>query len=132
MAEKAEGQMSKPRVMIIDDCGMVLRNIKEMLSARYDVSIAVSGKLALTRLKDVRPQVILLDYDMPEMNGRETFDAIRKHEYGKDVPIIYLTGMDESETIVTLIRQHPAGYVLKPPKPEKLILTIENALRSDN
>lgn len=118
----------KPGILIIDDCGMVLRNIKSMLQDDFDVSIAVSGKMALVRLKDYTPDLILLDYEMPEMNGRETFEAIRALDSCKDVPIVYLTSMDDRATIMELMQQFPAGYLLKPPKPQKLIETINGIL----
>ena len=59
----------KYTVLLIDDSGLVLRSMKDILQNEYDVKIAISGKLALKMIPEVRPDVILLDYEMPEMNG---------------------------------------------------------------
>lgn len=118
----------KYTVLVIDDSGLVLRSMKDILQNDYDVKIAVSGKLALKMVPEIRPDVILLDYEMPVMNGAEVFDEIRKLPDGKDVPIIFLTSMDDRATIVELMQKKPAGYLLKPTKQAKLYSAISNAL----
>ena len=118
----------KYTVLVIDDSGLVLRSMKEVLQKEYDVKIAVSGKLALKMIPEFRPDVILLDYEMPEMNGAEVFDEIRNLPEGKEIPIIFLTSMDDKMTIVELMKKKPMGYLLKPAKQAKLFDAIKKAL----
>lgn len=121
----------KYTILVIDDSGLILRNIKDILQNDYDVKIAVSGKLALKMIPEFKPDVILLDYEMPEMNGSQTFDAIRKLPEGADIPIIYLTSVDDRSVIVELMRKKPTGYLLKPVKQAKLREAIMKALGMD-
>ena len=60
----------KKKILLVDDNATVLRSIKEILSANYDVSVAKSGKKALDQMRLDRPDLLLLDYEMPEMDGR--------------------------------------------------------------
>ena len=121
-------QDKKYTVLVIDDSGLVLRSIKELLQIQYDVKIAISGKLALKMIPEIKPDVILLDYEMPGMNGAEVFDEIRKLPEGENVPIIYLTSIDDKDTIVELMRKNPTGYLLKPTNYKKLQLSLCKAL----
>lgn len=119
---------NKYTVLIIDDSGLVLRSLKDILQSDFDVKIAISGKLGLKMVPEVRPDVILLDYEMPGMNGSEVFDEVRKLPEGKDVPIIFLSSMDDRTTIYELMQKKPAGYILKPARQTKLLAAINKAL----
>ena len=116
------------KVLIIDDSGMILRNIKMILEGSYTVCLAVSGKVGLTMLEKHKPDVILLDYEMPEMNGIETFAEIRKSPDGANVPIIFLSGVDDEETINNINKCNPAGFIMKPPGSAQLFEAIVKAL----
>lgn len=118
----------KRTVLVVDDSGLVLRSIKETLQNKYEVKIAVSGKLALRIIPEFKPDVILLDYEMPDMNGATTFDEIRKIPGAEETPIIFLTSMDDKDTIVELMCKKPSGYLLKPTNANKLQETISKAL----
>ena len=118
----------KYTALLIDDSGLVLRSMKDILQNEYDVKIAISGKLALKMIPEVRPDVILLDYEMPEMNGAEVFDEIRKLPAFVNVPIIFLTSMDDKATIVELMKRKPSGYLLKPTNQIRLYEAIHRAL----
>ena len=116
------------KVLVVDDAGIMLRSVKSMLEDRYSIKLAISGRLAMDMVREEKPDIILLDFDMPGMDGAETFDAIRGLEKGKDVPIVFLTGADDKNTIIKLMKKRPSGYVLKPPSREKLIEVIERTL----
>lgn len=117
----------KPNVMVVDDNGMMLRNIKSMLSDKYVLQLAKSGEQALTMIERKRPDLILLDYNMQGMDGLETFDRILKME-GDPIPVIFLTGVSEKEKIIPAIVKNPAGYILKPPAKDQLVKAIDAAL----
>lgn len=118
----------KHTVLVVDDSGLSLRTIKTALEDKYEVKIAVSGKLALKIIPDFRPEVILLDYVMPEMNGAETFDEIRKLPESNTTPVIFLTSIEDSSIIEEIMQRKPFGYILKPPNLVKLRETIDEAL----
>ena len=118
----------RSRVMVIDDDAGTLRSIKSILDGVYVVSVANSGKKALDLLAIEKPDVILLDYEMPMMNGPETMPKIRMKPGFKDTPIIFLTGVNDRSQIAAALALRPAGYLLKPVNQSKLLMTILDAL----
>ncbi len=72
--------------------------------------------------------VILLDYEMPGMDGKETFERILADKEMCNIPVIFLTGVAVKEHISAVLKLKPAGYLLKPADKEKLIATIESVV----
>lgn len=115
------------KVMFIDDALIMLRSMKLILGEFYEVECVSSGREALEKLNHkYRPDIIFLDFEMPEMNGSTTFDRIREIEGLESVPVVFLTGTDDKETIVKILIKKPNGYLLKPSTRDKLIQLIEN------
>lgn len=126
------GEDLQNKVMIIDDDAGTLRSIKSLLDGAYAVSVANSGKKALDMLPVEKPDVILLDYEMPMMNGPETLQKIRMKPGFKDTPVIFLTGVNDRSQISAALALRPAGYLLKPVNQSKLLMTILDALNGTN
>lgn len=120
----------KFKVLIVDDTAATLRNIKSILDAKYEVLLANSGKQALKFIPEKEPHVVLLDYKMPEMSGAEVFEAMKADETMRDIPVIFLTSVDDKKTIYSLLSLEPAGYLLKPVDQEKLFETLQKVLAS--
>lgn len=118
------------KVLIVDDTAATLRNIKSILDSKYEVLLANSGKQALKFIPEKEPHVVLLDYKMPEMSGAEVFEAMKADETMKDIPVIFLTSVDDKKTIYSLLSLEPAGYLLKPVDQEKLFGTLQKVLAS--
>ncbi len=112
-------------VLVVDDNAAALRSIKDMLQDNYEVSVANSGMKALTQMGKKRPDLILLDYEMPVCDGRQTLEMIRADEDFKDIPVIFLTGVSDRAHIEAVLDLKPAGYMLKPAVREKLLAAIE-------
>lgn len=117
------------RILIVDDSPLVLRNIKNILDERYQVFLATSGKQALKMIPKKEPDLILLDYEMPGMDGKATFEAILADEFAKDIPVVFLTSIADRKQIYAVLKSYPAGYILKPPDKEKLFSTIETVFK---
>ncbi len=115
---------SRGLVMIVDDNAAILRTIKEMIQSEYDVVVATSGMKALTAMGKNPPDLILLDYEMPVCDGKQTLEMIRADDEFKDIPVIFLTGVSDREHIEAVLDLKPAGYMLKPPIKEKLLAAI--------
>lgn len=115
----------KKKILIVDDSPLVLRNIKSLLESNYTVFMANSGEQALKFIPKREPDLILLDYEMPGMDGKETFEAIREDEFAKDIPVIFLTSVSEKNQIYQVLKYRPSGYILKPPVKEELLNRIE-------
>lgn len=92
------------------------------------MATAVSGKIALNFLKNRKTDLILLDYEMPVENGPEVLKKLRENEETKDIPVVFLTGINDREKIQKVLAMKPQGYLLKPIEYDKLIQTIHNVI----
>ena len=115
-------------ILVVDDNAMVLRNIKSILQNHYSVAVAPSGVHAFISIGKKTPDLILLDYEMPEMNGKEVLEKLQAEEEYADIPVIFLTSVDNKEIVLELLALKPAGYILKPADSGKLLERIENII----
>ena len=131
-ASEAQAADSRKLILIVDDNAMNLRTEKAMIPEKYRVNLANSGAKAMVSIGKDRPDLILLDYEMPGCDGKQTLEMIRADEEYKDIPVIFLTGVNQREQIQAVLELKPAGYLLKPPTLPKLMAAIEKALGSGN
>ena len=127
-AEERKESSGKKRILVVDDNGTTLRTMKAMLEDQYEVSIAVSGAQAMTSIGKKRPDLILLDYEMPVCDGKMTLEMIRADEDMRSIPVIFLTAIKDRANIEAVLKLNPAGYFLKPAVKDKLIAEIEKIL----
>ena len=118
----------KMHILVVDDNAMVLRNIKGILQNQYSVAVAPSGVHAFISIGKRTPDLILLDYEMPEMNGKEVLEKLQAEEEYADIPVIFLTSVDNKEIVLELLSLKPAGYILKPVDSMMLLERIENII----
>lgn len=118
----------RKQIMIVDDSAIMLRNFKSLLEIKYDVKIATSGELAIKMMKKEKPDLVLLDYQMPGLDGKELFEILQQTEELKDIPIVFLTGVADRHYIYDVLKLTPDDYILKPPDKSRLFKTIENVL----
>lgn len=128
--EGIQEKKDKKRVLVVDDNGTALRTMKAMLEERYDVALAISGAQAMTSIGKERPDLILLDYEMPVCDGKMTLEMIRADDEMKDIPVIFLTAVNDRANIEAVLKLKPAGYFLKPAVKERLIAEIDKVLGS--
>lgn len=116
----------KLRVLLIDDNANHLRGIKELISleASYNVVGATrNSTLGLSLIKKYRPDIVLMDVNMPEKDGLQTIQAINKS--GISTNVVILSGYDDSDLIYRAMKLGAKGYVLKTMASSKLIDAIE-------
>jgi CheY-like chemotaxis protein len=113
------------RVLAVDDDDMNLMRIKKILRTEYDVFFASSGVEALDTMKREQMDLVLLDIEMPRMNGFETFERMK--EFAPDTPVIFLTASGQEDD-VSAIRLGAVNYLKKPFPPQELILRISQVL----
>ena len=100
----------------------------EELREKYNVATAVSGKIALNFLEKRKTDLILLDYVMPDEDGPAVLKKLRENDATKDIPVVFLTGINDRSKIEKVLDMKPQGYLLKPIKPEKLFRTIRQII----
>ncbi len=119
-----------PRILIIDDEAPIRRVLRDILeNESYQVEDAATGMDALQLIKDQDYDAVFCDIKMPEMDGIETLEAIRKES---DVPIIMLSGHGTIETAVEAIKKGAFDFIPKPPDLNRLLITLRNALEKKN
>ncbi len=122
-------RITRKRILAVDDNAEQLMQIKEHLNEFYDVTLVGSGKDALKFLAKRKVDLILLDYEMPEMNGPEVMTEIKENPLLADIPIIFLTGVSEKDRVIkTLIDLKPQGYIVKPSKKSEIVAKIIDVL----
>jgi CheY-like chemotaxis protein len=116
----------KKLVMLVDDNPANLRIGKNVLVEKYSVTTAPSAAKMFSLLETNRPALILLDIDMPEMDGFAAIEILKAKPETKDIPVIFLTGMTDSCDEEKGRVLGAVGYITKPFDPPALIACIEN------
>ncbi len=119
--------MSK-RILFVDDSPMVLRQMQSMVEDIYQVDLATSCEQAFVQMEKEKPDLIFMDCEMPECNGKQSFELIHSDERYKDIPIVFLTSISDEKYILPIVALHPQGYLLKPPTPKLISDTIHNLI----
>lgn len=116
--------LNKKHILVVDDSGMMLNTIREWLSDKYRVSMVNSAMNAISFLANIKPDLILLDYEMPACTGAEFLEMLRM-DGGEEIPVIFLTGHNDPETVKKVIALKPVGYLLKSLPKEKIVGMID-------
>lgn len=111
----------RKRIFLIDDSAIQLRMMKGLLEKEYEVDMAKSGTEALELMQRKLPDLIFLDYEMPECDGRATLEMIRQNDRLAPIPVIFLTGVRDKQRIQAVLSLNPAAYTLKPVSQEKIL-----------
>ena len=114
------------RVLAVDDDDMNLMRIKKILRTEYDVFFASSGVEALDTMKREQMDLVLLDIEMPRMNGFETFERMKK--FAADIPVIFLTASGLEEDVQNAIKLGAVNYLKKPFQPKELLKRVAQEL----
>lgn len=117
------------KILVVDDTPIMLRDLKKMLENTYDVVLASSGRQALQTILKEEPDLVLLDYEMPEMDGREVFETMLADKDMKNIPVVFLTSVSDREAVFSILQSKPADYILKPVNQDRLFNTIKNVLK---
>lgn len=113
-------------VLVVDDSPDALSLINDALETEgLDVLVALEGKQALTIAKRIRPDVILLDAVMPVMDGFETCKQLKANTELADIPVIFMTGLSDTDDIVRGLEAGGVDYLIKPINPAELIARMK-------
>lgn len=117
---------SRLKVLIVDDSLTVRQSMKKLLEEDYDVSMVDSGLAAIRAITLNRPNLILLDYEMPVCDGQQTLAMLRSDQHFADIPVVFLTGRSDPESVRKVMVLKPAGYLLKYLKPDEIKKKIDD------
>jgi DNA-binding response OmpR family regulator len=125
-----------PRVLVVDDDPEIVDAVGEALhDDGYQVETATDGATALKSVLDAPPDLIVLDVRMPEMNGWEFCEIVRRQSHTRDVPVLFLTACNEVRDQITAMQVGGSDHLSKPFRLEALrdkvrALTRESKTRS--
>lgn len=123
--------MEKVRILAVDDSAINLASIEQELKDEYDVIAVNSGSRALQYLKNEMPDLILLDIQMPSMDGLETLAEIRNLKDGASIPVIMLTAKNDRSTFLESTKLGIYDYIVKPFQAddlqERILRTLKRA-----
>ena len=114
ICEIANDKSGRKHILVVDDDPLILKLIRAYLQDDYKVSVVNSGKIAIDFLLKYKPDLILLDYLMPLYNGATVLKIIQSKPNTKDIPVFFLTGKTDIDTVAECLAFHPAGYIVKP------------------
>ncbi|MDR0946337.1 MAG: response regulator [Ruminococcus sp.] len=118
----------KPTIVIVDDDPVGLNTVISILGDIYNCVPIPSGIVALKFFEKHTADLVILDYNMPQMNGIEVLRALQENEKTDHIPVIFVTGVDDEDGEVSALREGASDYVLKPIRPTVLVTRVKNQL----
>ncbi|MCX8127639.1 MAG: response regulator [Synergistetes bacterium] len=127
--EKTSNNNFKKKILVVDDSTIILKIIESTLTnAGFHVITSDNGKQALLKAKAEKPDLILTDIMMPEMDGLTLCEEIRKDPYTQRIPIIIVSAKGQKKDVLEALKRGANGYIVKPFSSKDLILRVKNIL----
>lgn len=124
--------MDKAKILIVDDTQANIEMLNETLENEFDIYFAADGNDALQKVQLLEPDLILLDIMMPVMDGFEVCRKLKENEQFRDIPVIFITALDQAEDESKGLVLGAADYVTKPFNPDIVLLRVRNHLKLKN
>ncbi|MBU0680144.1 MAG: response regulator [Proteobacteria bacterium] len=122
-------KQSSPVIMIVDDEPVSLKLLRAFLErCGFTMFVATGGEEALVKIKEIRPDIILLDIMMPVLDGYETCRLLKANEEWRDIPIIFVTALTKLEDKVKGFDVGAVDYVTKPFQHEEVLARVNTHL----
>lgn len=112
-------------ILIVDDDPTYIQMIREWLKETYRVGMANSGTQAVAWLATNKADLILLDYDMPVLDGPKVMEMLKSESFSSSTPVMFLTGKNDRDSVTNVISLKPADYLLKTISKDKLLQTLD-------
>ncbi len=133
MMSEAPEKPSLGNILLVDDTPNNLRVLSTLLSKKgYEVRSVISGEMALRAAKASPPDLVLLDINMPRMNGYEVCQALKAHETTRDIPVIFISALSEVLDKVKAFAAGGVDYITKPFQFAEVLVRVENQLNLRN
>jgi len=115
----------KKELLIVDDDESYLKLIKKWMSDAYKATAVKSGVQALKFLEGHRPDLVLLDFEMPELNGGDVLQKMRENPETAGIPVFFLTGNVDPESLEKIAELNPDGYLSKTMRRSEIAAAVE-------
>ena len=129
--DAVRGRQNGAGLILVAEDSLVVRTVvcEQLEEEGYDVIEAVDGEGALARCAETPPDAILLDIEMPGLDGHEVLARLKQDETLRDIPVVFLTGRTGTDEMVAGLREGAHDYLRKPFEPAELIARIGGAVR---
>ncbi|MCR5777806.1 MAG: response regulator [Lachnospiraceae bacterium] len=124
--QKVEHGEFRKSILVVDDDTNYLGIVREWLKEDYKVSMANSGLQAIKWLGKNKADLILLDHEMPVTSGPKVLEMLRSDPETADIPVIFLTGKSDKESVMSVVALKPEGYFLKTIKKNELLENLND------
>ncbi|MHC4261360.1 MAG: diguanylate cyclase [Planctomycetota bacterium] len=125
-----EGEQGGVRILAVDDDPMTLRILSRQLTdAGHTVEVARNGREALAMTLKLRPQLIVTDWNMPDLDGLEFCRALRRSQFGRRIYVLLLTGNDDEDRVIEGFEAGVDDYITKPFNPRVLLARLRAGVR---
>ena len=128
--EQVCDDQNKPKILFVEDDEQLRKYAESQLQAKYQVSTAIDGSIALEKANEFMPDVIISDVSMPKMNGRQLCMNLKQNMATCHIPVILLTGLSSKENIVQGLESGADAYITKPFEFDILHKKIESLLEN--
>ncbi len=125
LIRSGETHKQAKHILLVDDDTLFLSAMQKWLSSKYKITATKSGMQAISYLATNQPDLILLDYDMPITPGPQVLEMIRSEPKSAKIPVIFLTGRNDRESVVKVMQLKPEGYLLKSMPQESILASVE-------
>lgn len=106
--------MHTPDILVVDDDDLLRKSLTDsLMQAGFHVIDAAGGKTGLAAALEHHPKLILLDYQMPDMNGADVLTELRNDDWGKTVEVVIATNIYDVNVVNAVLKQNVHDYVLK-------------------
>jgi len=122
--------VNKPIILVVDDEIININIVVELLSDKYDIKVAFDGAKALEVIDKIRPDLILLDIHMPKMDGYELAYKLKNSKEHQNIPFIFLSSKNDSDSIVKGFNLGAVDYITKPFNQTELKVRVENHIKT--
>ena len=119
---------ARPKIFLVDDTEFSLIKTKQILKDYYTVYTLDSADKMFELIENVKPDLILLDVNMPGVNGFSTIEILKTEEKYSQIPVIFLSGVDDEESVIKGLNLGAADHIMKPYTPEALHASIAKHL----
>jgi putative two-component system response regulator len=117
-------------ILVIDDMLTNLKIVENFLKPYYKVSLVKSGEQALKFLDKCKPDLILLDIQMPDMDGFETIKRVKDNPENREIPVLFLTSQEDIDSRMKGFQLGATDFILKPFMPELVLKVIASRLET--
>ena len=125
-------QARKNSILVVDDDPVNIMHLTEILDKDYELYAAKDGMTAIQKALKLRPDLILLDIIMPEMNGYQVMERLKTHPELANIPVIFVTGLDKQENEILGLHAGARDFITKPFRAEIVKLRVDNHIELTN